>query len=61
MLTSCRTPQSQPTPDTVPTDIPQANMPNPASSLLHRAGIQVRDSHRRRRQSGWLLRLPRRK
>lgn len=38
-LTSC-TPQSQPTPDSVPTDIPQANMPNPASAYCVEQGFK---------------------
>ncbi len=40
VLTSCTTPQSQPTPDTVPTDIPQANMPNPASVYCIEQGFK---------------------
>ena len=39
-LTSC-TVQSPPTPDSVPTDIPQADMPNPASSYCEQQGYRV--------------------
>lgn len=38
-LTSC-TSQSQPTPDSVPTDAPQANMPNPASAYCVEQGFK---------------------
>jgi putative hemolysin len=39
-LTSC-TPQTQSTPDSVPTDIPQADMPNPASAYCVEQGYRV--------------------
>jgi putative hemolysin len=39
LLTSC-TPQSQPTPDSVPTGTPQANMPNPASAYCVERGFK---------------------
>jgi putative hemolysin len=39
-LTSCTTPLTQPTPDSVPTDIPQADMPNPASAHCVEQGFR---------------------
>lgn len=41
LLTSCTTPQSQPTPDSVPSDIPQADMPNPASAYCEQQGYRL--------------------
>ena len=40
LLTSCTTFQTQPTPDSVPTDIPQADMPNPASAYCVEQGYK---------------------
>jgi putative hemolysin len=40
VLTSCTVP-SQPTPDSVPTDISQADMPNPASAYCEEQGYRV--------------------
>lgn len=40
VLTSCTTPPTQPTPDSVPTDIPQADMPNPASAYCVEQGYK---------------------
>ena len=39
-LTSC-TPQTPPKPDSVPTDIPQPNMPNPASAYCEEHGYRL--------------------
>jgi len=39
-LTSCIAPQTQPIPDSVPTDIPQADMPNPASAFCVEQGFR---------------------
>jgi putative hemolysin len=41
VLTSCASPRIQPTPATVPTDIPQADMPNPASVYCEEQGYRV--------------------
>ena len=40
-LTACAAPQTQPTPDTVATGIPQANMPNPASLYCEQNGNKL--------------------
>jgi uncharacterized protein len=40
VLTSCTTPQTQPTPAPVSTDTPQANMPNPASAYCVEQGFK---------------------
>ena len=40
LLTSC-TPRTQPTPASVPTDIPQADMPNPASAYCKQQGYHL--------------------
>lgn len=40
-LTSCTAPQTQPTLDSVPTDISQADMPNPASVYCKDQGNRV--------------------
>lgn len=40
VLTSC-TPHPPPTPDSVPTDIPQADMPNPASAYCEEQGYRL--------------------
>lgn len=39
LLTSCAAPQTQPTPDSTPTNIPQADMPNPASAYCAEQGF----------------------
>ena len=41
VLTSCSVPLTPLEPDSVPTDIPQANMPNPASAYCEQQGYQV--------------------
>ena len=41
LLTSCATPPTQPTPDSVPTDISQADMPNPASVYCEQQGYRL--------------------
>lgn len=38
MLAACAAPQTQPTPEVVATDIPQSNMPNPASVYCEQNG-----------------------
>ena len=40
LLTSCATPPTQPTPDSVPIDISQADMPNPASAYCKEQGFR---------------------
>jgi putative hemolysin len=40
-LTACVAPQTQPTPDTVATGIPQVNMPNPASLYCEQNGNKL--------------------
>lgn len=40
-LSTCTAPQPQPTPDTLPTDISEADMPNPASAFCEEQGYWV--------------------
>ena len=40
VLTSCTSPQPQPIVDSIPTDIPQADMPNPASAYCVEQGFK---------------------
>lgn len=40
LLTSCTTPQTQQIPDSVPTDISQVDMPNPASAYCEQQGFK---------------------
>lgn len=41
MMTSCSAPQTQPTPASEPTKLPQADMPNPASAYCEEQGYRV--------------------